>query len=168
MERIITKDAFAKICGTSRPTLNKWIKADKDGIAAYVTSKGIDASIFEVDPWSRFNVTDPSRSGSDASEDDHSTMIEQLRAERDQLAAQVDDLRGQILTLENQLAAKDEHIQDLRNTVGHFAQIADQAQRLQMQQLKALPSGRQHRTFGEAFKDFFGIKRKAEEESDQM
>lgn len=164
MERIITKDAFAKLCGTSRPTLNKWIKADKDGIAAYVSSKGIDASIFEVDPWSSFKEAAPDRSASDAASEE----VERLRAERDQLAARVDDLRGQILTLENQLAAKDEHIQDLRNTVGQFAQIADQAQRLQMQQLKALPSGRQHRTFGEAIKDLFGSKRKAEEESDQM
>lgn len=163
MERIITKDAFAKLCGTSRPTLNKWIKSDKDGIAAFVSSKGIDASIFEVDPWRRFKEAAPDRSGSDAASEE----IEQLRAERDQLAAQVEDLRGQILTLENQLAAKDEHIQDLRNTVAQFAQIADQAQRLQMQQLKALPAGRQHRTFGEAVKDFFGIKRKTDEESDQ-
>lgn len=179
MERIITKQAFAEIIGTSRPTLNKWIAHNKDGIAEYVTDAGIDAGIFEAEPWTQYKpaVTEPDLntglSELQAIIEERTRELDEVKAERDRLNAEIVSLNGEINLLKAQIEFKEQEIQFQRDTAekmrqmaADFKQMADQAQRLQMAQLAALPAPRKHRTPKEFISDIFGRKKEDETEAE--
>lgn len=56
----ITKTDFCDIVKTSRPTLNKWIKQNKDCLGYFVGPNGIDTGVFESEPWKQYVSAIPS------------------------------------------------------------------------------------------------------------
>lgn len=130
----LTKQAFAKQCGTSRPTLNKWISQNKDGIKDFVSGDGIDERIFDFEPWAsmrKVQPEEPSRSAADE--------LAQIRSEVEYLRSALDQEKRTVEILTNQLAAKDEQIKALL--------VINQTQ------LKALPKPK--RTLKEWWTDTF-------------
>lgn len=179
MERIITKQAFAEIIKTSRPTLNKWIAQNRNGIAQYVTEAGIDAAIFEAEPWSRYKpAEDEPNADADpadlqAAAEEMTRELAEVKSARDQLNAKIVSLNNEIELLKAQIEFKEQEIQfqrdaaeKFRQMAADFKQMADQAQRLQMAQLAALPAPRKHRTPKEFFTDIFGRKKEDETEAE--
>lgn len=177
MGKTLTKQAFADIVKTSRPTLNKWIKQNKDGIAQYAGDDGIDAAIFETDLWKHYKPASPDLSaGMDelqAALDETTQKLEAAIKERDELNAEILTLKNEISVLNARIEYKDQEIQfqkdvaeEMRRIAADFKQMADQAQRLQMAQLAALPAPRKHRTPIEFLKDVFGSK-KADETDEE-
>ena len=154
-KRKITKQEFAKMCGTSRPTLNKWIEQDKDGIGRYVTADGIDESIFKVEPWASMRKKP------------------QQTNEREDLRAALADRDAQIAELKTEVAILNERVKGLEtlnamqaDELQRMTQLADQAQRLHLAQLTALPAPR--RTFRQWWEDVTGKHRPSQENDGEL
>lgn len=145
MIRTITKQAFAKACGTSRPTLNKWIKDNKDGIREYVTPDGIDASIFDVEPWASLRQDQPPV---DQDQDELLTIRQELAT-----------LKAENAVLQERISGLTQLNDAQQREIERLTQLADQAQRLQLAQLTALPAPR--KTFREWIDGIFGKKQDA-------
>lgn len=120
----LTKQAFAKAVGTSKPTLYKWIAQNKDGIKDFVSDDGVDARIFDVEPWASMCKEKPA-----ADQDAGTGELAQLRAEVETLRTVNEQNAKVIELLSAQIAAKDAQIQALL--------VISQTQ------LKALPKPRQ-------------------------
>lgn len=179
----LTKQAFADIIGTSRPTLNKWIHQNRNGIAQYVSADGIDVAIFDDEKWAQYKPAigeaTRTRSGAAADVDDlHAALDEakqelaRVTEERDNLTGEISELKKEIDLLNARIEFNDQEIEfqkhvaeQMQQMAADFKQMADQAQRLQMAQLAALPAPRKHRTPIEFIKDVFGSKK--EPDSDQ-
>lgn len=123
----LTKQAFAKAVGISKPTLYKWISQNKDGIKDYVSADGIDASIFDAEPWASLCKEKPPEA--EKTNPDEPAEIARLRAEVETLKALNEKNEGIIELLNAQIVAKDAQIQALL--------VISQTQ------LKALPKPRQ-------------------------
>ena len=123
----LTKQAFAKAVGISKPTLYKWISQNKDGIKDYVSADGIDASIFDAEPWASLCKEKPPEA--EKTNPDEPAEITRLRAEVETLKALNEKNEGVIELLNAQIVAKDAQIQALL--------VISQTQ------LKALPKPRQ-------------------------
>ena len=133
----LTKQAFAKAVGISKPTLYKWISQNKDGIKDYVSADGIDASIFDAEPWASLCKEKPPEA--EKTNPDEPAEIARLRAEVETLKALNEKNEGIIELLNAQIVAKDAQIQALL--------VISQTQ------LKALPKPR--RTPKEFLTDIF-------------
>ena len=155
MKRTISKQAFAKACGTSKPTLYKWIEQDRDGIRAYVTEDGIDASIFDAAPWAERCKARPT--------------VEPEADETDALRAALSEKEKELAELRTANAILTERIEGMKQLndaqavqIANLKQLADQAQRLQLAQLTALPAPR--RTFKQWWDD---VTRKHKHDTEQ-
>lgn len=145
MTRITRKD-FAKACGTSRPTLNKWIEQDKDGIRKYVTPDGIDERILKAEPWASLCKKQPDAKPS----------------KNDELRKQIDELRTENAILQERIKGLEALNALQASELQRMTQLADQAQRLHLAQIAALPAPR--RTFFEWLRDPSGKRKRANEE----
>ena len=131
---MMTKRTFAARCGISAPTLYKWIKENKDGIAAYVSDDGISDAILDVEPWNRLckavNAGDRQSCGNTTETrkalEDAQLKIRQLSDDLTRLEDQNAQLQRMNDLLSNQITVKDQQIQAL--------------QVLMKQQLQALPA----------------------------
>lgn len=129
-KRTITRKDFAAACGTSRPTLNKWIEQDKDGIKRYVTPDGIDERILKTEPWASL-----CRQQQTPKPDAQPPRID----DRDELRKQLDELRTENAILQERIKGL-EAINALQaSELQRVTQLADQAQRLHLAQIAALP-----------------------------
>lgn len=128
----LTKQAFAKAVGTSKPTLYKWISQNRDGIRDFVSEDGIDERIFDVEPWASMCKAKPTHKENPADDQADAAGVDeltQLRAEVETLKA-INESNAKVIDLLNaQITAKDAQIQALL--------VISQTQ------LKALPKPRQ-------------------------
>lgn len=124
----ITRKDFATACGTTRPTLNKWIERDKDGIRKYVTPDGIDERILKAEPWATLCKQQPQPEAEPPAID-----------ERDELRKQLDELRTENAILQERIKGLEAMNALQASELQRMTQLADQAQRLHLAQLQALP-----------------------------
>lgn len=149
--RKITKQDFAKLCGTSRPTLDKWIKQDRDGIRKYVTPDGIDEGIFKTEPWASMRKQPEAKQ----------PKID----ERDELRKQLDELRTENAILTERIKGLEALNTAQAAEIQRVTQLADQAQRLQLAQLTALPAPK--KKLRDRLHDLFGKKEQDTEPEQQ-
>lgn len=126
----ITRKDFATACGTTRPTLNKWIERDKDGIRKYVTPDGIDERILKAEPWA--TLCKQQKQTQPAAEPP-------VTDERDELRKQLDELRTENAILTERIKGLEAMNALQASELQRMTQLADQAQRLHLAQLQALP-----------------------------
>lgn len=111
---LITKKAFAKRCGVSMPTVYKWIDKNKDGLRSFVKDDGIDATLFDKEPWSKYisieekNVLESIENAKSLQE-----QIDRLQKQINQQQDMIEQQKEIITMLGNQLSEKDREIQNL-------------------------------------------------------
>lgn len=137
---IITKREFAARCGVSTPTVYSWIKKNRDGLTQFITPDGIDAAIFDAEPWRAYKDNVQPQRHSKQEDGETGRALAEAAAQIDSLTATVNQQREVIALLTGQIATKDKQIAELHVLLDR--------------QLKALPPPRK------TFLEWIGLKKK--------